>query len=134
MVLPRPATGAAGLVGRLFVVPAGAQPVPVSDGYIGLCRARFSPAGAGQSTGKTGSTHLLPISPGERCLGGGGGHGVKVLKPMRFSPDRCGGKPCAAREPMWHAAAGGLYRIRKWPIKRHLRTIRPQSRGVKMLY
>jgi hypothetical protein len=27
-----------------------------------------------------------------------------------------------------------LYRIRKWPIKLHLRTIRPQSRGVKMFY
>jgi hypothetical protein len=29
------------------------------------------------------------------------------------------------------AREGGLYRIGKWPIKRHLRTIRPQSRGVK---
>jgi hypothetical protein len=32
------------------------------------------------------------------------------------------------------SAAMGLYRIRKWPIKCHLRTIKPQSRGVKMLY
>jgi hypothetical protein len=29
-------------MGRLFVVPAGALPVPVSDGYIGLYRAGFT--------------------------------------------------------------------------------------------
>jgi hypothetical protein len=28
----------------------------------------------------------------------------------------------------------GLYRIGKWPIERHLRTIRPQGREVKKLY
>jgi hypothetical protein len=33
-----------------------------------------------------------------------------------------------AREP-----PEGLYRIGKWPVKRHLRTIRPQSREVKKL-
>jgi hypothetical protein len=32
------------------------------------------------------------------------------------------------------SAASGVYRLGKWPIKSHLRTIRPQSRGVKMLY
>jgi hypothetical protein len=33
-----------------------------------------------------------------------------------------------------HAQCRGVVSDRKWPIKLHLRTIRPQSRGVKMLY
>jgi hypothetical protein len=32
--------------------------------------------------------------------------------------------------PCWHLESWGQYRIGKWPIKRHLRTIKPQSRGV----
>ena len=33
--------------------------------------------------------------------------------------------------PRRGTSSWGQYRIGKWPIKRHLRTIRPQSRGVK---
>jgi hypothetical protein len=41
----------------------------------------------------------------------------------------------ASSERISHVLTGGegLW-IGKWPIKRHLRTIRPQSRGVKKLY
>jgi hypothetical protein len=34
----------------------------------------------------------------------------------------------------WLGCSWGSYRIRVWPVKLHLRTIRLQSRGVKMIY
>jgi hypothetical protein len=42
-------------------------------------------------------------------------------------------QPRPASLPCGHVVSAGLYRIGKWPIKRHLRTIRPQSRGVQIL-
>jgi hypothetical protein len=53
-------------LGSFFVAPARALPVPVSDGYIGLCSepqiATFSPASAGLAPAVP--AQLLPISTG----------------------------------------------------------------------